>query len=374
MSLLEDLELKPVINAAATLTRLGGSLMPAQVIDAMVEASESFVDVPEMHVAVGNRIAKLTNNEAAYVSCGAAAGIVLSVATCIAGTDADLVGCFPYLKGVAKTEVIIHQAQRNGYDYAARLTGATVVEVDGTVESLEAVITERTACILWFAGAHFADRALPVEEVVKIGHAANVPVIVDAAAQIPAIANLWRFTQEVGADAAIFSGGKGLRGPQSSGLVLGKQWVIDGCRVHGSPNHSLGRPMKVGKEELAGMLAAVEWALAQDEEEVIAGYESMVQFWLDGLKGIPGIEVERGYPSEAGQPFGRAVIYLEPTGAHSREQVVDALWQGNPRIAVGLEGPEQQGIALNPQTVEPGEDEVILRRLREVLLGTDSTD
>lgn len=371
MSLLEELELKPVINAAATLTRLGGSLMPAQVIDAMAEASDAFVDLPEMHIAVGNRIAKLTNNEAAYVSCGAAAGIVLSVATCIAGTDPDMVGCFPYLKGIAKNEVIIHQSQRNGYDYAARLTGASIVEVDGTAESLEQAISDHTACILWFAGAHFADRALPVEEVVRIGHAANVPVIVDAAAQIPAIANLWRFTQEIGADAAIFSGGKGLRGPQSSGLVLGKQWVIDGCRVHGSPNHSLGRPMKVGKEELAGMLAAVKWALEQDDEEMIAGYEAMVQYWIAGLSEIPGIRVERGYPSEAGQPFGRAVIYLEPGFRLSRQEIVDALWDGTPRIAVGSDGSAQQGIALNPQTVEPGEDEIIVQRLREIL-GADA--
>src|SRR6266498_2653335 len=123
MTLLEELELKPVINAAATLTRLGGSLMPPPVIEAMAEAAEMFVDIPEMQIAVGNKIAKLTNNEAAYVSCGAAAGIVVSVATCIAGTDPELINCFPYLEGVTKSEVIIHHSQRNGYDYAARMTG-----------------------------------------------------------------------------------------------------------------------------------------------------------------------------------------------------------------------------------------------------------
>jgi uncharacterized pyridoxal phosphate-dependent enzyme len=371
MTLLEELELKPVINAAATLTRLGGSLMPPPVIEAMAEAAEMFVDIPEMQIAVGNKIAKLTNNEAAYVSCGAAAGIVVSVATCIAGTDPELINCFPYLEGVTKSEVIIHHSQRNGYDYAARMTGAKIVEVDGTPESLEAAISERTVCILWFAGAHFAENALPIEQVVEIGHAANVPVIVDAAAQIPNIANLWRFTRDIGADAVIVSGGKGLRGPQSSGLVLGKQWLIDGCRVHGSPNHSLGRPMKVGKEELAGSLAAVEWALAQNEEETIAGYEAMVQYWIAGLSEIPGIRVERGFPSEAGQPFGRAVIYLEPGFPLIRDQIVNALWESNPRIAVGFDGPDKQGIALNPQTVEPGEDEVIVQRLREVL-GTEN--
>jgi uncharacterized pyridoxal phosphate-dependent enzyme len=367
MTLFEELKLKPVINAAATLTRLGGSRMPPEVVTAMAEASKAFVDLPEMHVAVGNRIAELTKNEAAYVSSGAAAGITLSVAACIAGTDPELIGCFPYLDGITKREVIIHRSQRNGYDYAARMTGARIVEVDGSLVSLNAAMSERTACVLWFAGAHYADRALPIEEVIDAARKAGVPVLVDAAAQVPFIANLWRFTVDVGADAAIFSGGKGLRGPQSSGLVLGKQWIIDGCRVNGSPNHSLGRPMKVGKEELAGMLAAVEWSLSQDEQETILGYESMVVNWIEDLQGIPGIDVERGYPSEAGQPFGRALLTILPGHRLSRDQVVATLWDGNPRIAVGTADLPSNVIALNPQTVEPGEDEIILNRLREIL-------
>jgi uncharacterized pyridoxal phosphate-dependent enzyme len=367
MTLFDELKLKPVINAAATLTRLGGSLMPPEVVSAMAEASKAFVDLPEMHVAVGKKIAALTKNEAAYVSSGAAAGITLSVAACIAGTDPELIDCFPYLDGATKREVIIHRSQRNGYDYAARMTGARVVEVDGTLDSLNAAMSERTACVLWFAGAHFAKGALPIEEVVDAAHNVGVPVLVDGAAQIPFIANLWHFTVDVGADAAIFSGGKGLRGPQSSGLVLGRQWVIDGCRVNGSPNHSLGRPMKVGKEELAGMLAAVEWSLAQDEQEIILGYESMVANWIEDLQGIPGIEIERGYPSEAGQPFGRAIVKILPDHRLSRDQVVEALWDGNPRVAVGVADLPPNVIALNPQTVEPGEDEIIVSRLRKIL-------
>jgi uncharacterized pyridoxal phosphate-dependent enzyme len=367
MTLFDDLKVKPVINAAATLTRLGGSLMPPEVVTAMAAASHAFVDLPEMHVAVGNKIAELTKNEAAYVSSGAAAGITLSVAACIAGSDPELIGCFPYLDGITKREVIIHKSQRNGYDYAARMTGARIVEVDGTWASLQSALSERTACVLWFGGAHFAKGALPIEEIVEISRAAGVPVLVDAAAQIPMIANLWHFTRDVGADAAIFSGGKGLRGPQSSGLVLGKQWIVDGCRANGNPNQSLGRPMKVGKEELAGMLAAVEWSLAQDEQATILGYESMVANWIEDLQRIPGIEIERGYPSEAGQPFGRALVRILPEHPLARDDVVAALWDGNPRIAVGTADLPANVIALNPQTVEPGEDEIIVQRLREIL-------
>jgi uncharacterized pyridoxal phosphate-dependent enzyme len=362
-----ELGVRPVINAAATLTRLGGSRMPPPVVAAMEGAARSFVDLPELQRRVGERIAQLTGNEAAYITSGAAAGIVLAVAACIAGTDPAKVAAFPCLPGDAQAEVVVHRSQRNGYDYAARQTGARMVEVGATAAELRAAIGERTACVLWFAGAHFATGALPLPEVVGIARERGVPVLVDAAAQIPPIANLWRFTREEGADAAIFSGGKGLKGPQSSGLVLGRQEIVDGCRANGNPNHSIGRPMKAGKEELIGLLAAVEWSLAQDEAAILAGYEASVRRWIDGLRGIPGVTADRGYPSEAGQPHGRAIVRFGPPCPWRRDDVVAALWEGTPRVAVGLVAGEEDAIALNPQTLEPGEDELILARLREVL-------
>ena len=360
------LGIRPIINASATLTRLGGSVMPEVAVKAMAEASQHFVPLDELQDRVGERIAELTGNEACYVSSGAAAGIAMSVAACIAGTDLSLIAAFPYLENVAKNEVVIHVSQRNGYDYAARQTGAHVIEIGGTAEELRAAIGERTACILWFAGAHFADGALPVEDVIAIGHEHGVPVIVDAAAQVPLLANLSRFTRELGADLAIFSGGKGLRGPQSSGLVLGRPDLVAGCRLNGSPNHSLGRPMKVGKEEMVGLLAAVEYALDQDEPALLAGYEAMVQRWIDGLAGIPGVTAERSYPSEAGQPHGRTLVTIGPGAALGRDAVVDALFAGDPPIAVAKIGTD--AIALNPQTIQPGEDAIVLRRLRETML------
>jgi uncharacterized pyridoxal phosphate-dependent enzyme len=369
MGVYDDLGVRRVINASATLTRLGGSLMPPVVVAAMGEAAGSFVELPELQTRVGERIAALTRNEAAYVSSGAAAGIVLTVATCIAGTDPVKMGAFPYLDGIDRTEVVVHRSQRNGYDYAARQTGARLIEVGPTTDDLAAAITERTACVLWFAGAALAAGALPLEEVVAIAHAKGVPVMVDAAAQIPPIANLWRFTTDVGADAAIFSGGKGLRGPQSSGLVLGKQWVIDGCAANGAPNHSLGRPMKVGKEEMCGLLAALEWSLAQDEPATIERYEKTVSFWIDGLQDLPGVTAERVFPSEAGQPHARAVVRFAPPFPLSRDEVAASLWERSPRIAVstGGLGVPADAIALNPQTIEPGEEAVVLEALREVV-------
>jgi uncharacterized pyridoxal phosphate-dependent enzyme len=361
----DRLGVPPVINASATLTALGGSRMPAVALEAMEAAARSFIDLRELEAHVSARIAELTHNEAAYVSSGAAAGIVVSVASCIAGTDPERIAAFPLLEGCDRCEVIIHKSQRNGYDYAARQMGADMVEIGGTARELTATITKRTACVLWFAGSHFATDALPLREVIAIAHEHEIPVIVDAAAQIPPISNLWRFTRDDGADLAIFSGGKGLRGPQSSGLVLGRGDLIAGCRANGNPNHSIGRPMKVGKEELAGLLAAVEWSLAQDEAALLDSYEQTVQAWIKGLKGIPGIATERRYPSEAGQPHSRAIVRFEPTCPLSRDQVVEALWDRNPRIAVAKVGDDS--IALNPQTLDPSEDRLVLEALQAVL-------
>jgi len=358
------LGIRPVINAAATLTRLGGSRMPAPVLEAMRAGADSFVDLVELQTRVGERIAELTGNEACYVSSGAAAGIAIAIAASIAGSDKALIGSLPR-KDEPAPEVIVFRSQRNGYDQAARLPGTRLVEVD-TRSDLEAALSRRTAAVLFFAGAHFATGAPPVEDVIAVGRAANARVLVDAAAQIPPISNLWHFTRELGADAAIFSGGKALRGPQSSGLVLGRRALIEACIPNGPPNHSLGRPMKVGKEEMLGILAAVEWSLAQDETALLERYEAMVQRWVGGLADLPGVVVSRGYPSEAGQPHARAIVRLTSDCRWTRADLVRALWDGNPRIAVGEIGDD--AIALNPQTLEPGEDDVVLRALRSLLL------
>jgi uncharacterized pyridoxal phosphate-dependent enzyme len=363
-----DLGVRPVINAAATLTRLGGSRMPPPVLDAMRAAADSFVDLLELQRRVGERIAELTANEACYVSSGAAAGMAICIAGCIAGEDSNVITSLPSIDG-PPPEVIVHSAQRNDYDQAARQTGAQLVEIgaEPTIQraELEAAFSPRTVCVLYFGGARFAAGALPLDEVVAVSHERRVPVLVDAAAQIPPISNLWHFTRDLGADVAIFSGGKGLRGPQSAGMVLGRRALIDACLRNGPPNHSLGRPMKVGKEELLGMLAAVEWSLQQDEPALLANYEAMVQRWVDGLAGLRGVNVERGYPSEAGQPHGRAIIRLNAASGWTRSALVAALWDQNPRIAVGEADPD--AIALNPQTLEPGEDELVLQALQRLL-------
>ncbi|MCA9858079.1 MAG: aminotransferase class V-fold PLP-dependent enzyme [Thermomicrobiales bacterium] len=362
----QQLGVRPVINASATLTKLGGSLMPPEVVEAMSAASTQFVDMFELNRKVGERLAELTHNEAAFVSSGAAAGIALCVASCIAGTNPDFQQSFPYLDGIEKTNVVVYKRQRNPYDYAARQTGARLIEIEPDGDDLEIqVANPKTACVLYFGGEALAAGARPLPEVVEVAHSMSVPVIVDAAAQIPPISNLWHYTRNLGADAAIFSGGKGLRGPQSSGLVVGKKTIIDGIRPNAAPNQSFGRPMKVGKEELAGLLTAVELALRDDEAATLAGYEESVQLWVNELNGIPGVTVERRYPSEAGQPHGRAALTVDPSFPMTRDEIIAALWDRDPRIAVGVI--DEHTFALNPQTLETGEDRIVLEAVRDVL-------
>jgi uncharacterized pyridoxal phosphate-dependent enzyme len=364
----EELGIPPVINASATLTRLGGSRMPPPVLAAMQEAAQAFVDLDLLQQRVGQRIAELTHNEACYVSSGAAAGIALATAACMVGTDLAGVAGLPQATG-QRDSVVIHRSHRNGYDHAIRQVGARLVEIGMAHTTqpweLEHALDSRVACVVYFAGAHYAKASLPLEDVIAAAHARQIPVIVDAAAQIPPISSLWHFTTQLGADVAVFSGGKGLRGPQPSGLVLGRADIVAGCRANGNPNHSIGRPMKVGKEELLGLLAAVEWSLAQDEAAVLAEYERIVCAWLEAFRDIPLVKVERGYPSEAGQPHSRCVVHLEPANGWTRDALVRALMVGTPAIAVGSVG--NDAIALNPQTLEAGEAEVLIERLRELL-------
>ncbi len=363
MTSYSELGVKTAINAAATWTKVGGSIMPASVVDAMTLASRHFIDLFELQRKVGERIAELTHNEACYVSSGAAAGITLAVTACIAGTDHHKMEALPYLDGTPRN-VVVFKAQRNAYDFAARQTGARLREVGPSAQELDAAIDHETCCVLWFANARYAVGDVTLADTVRIAHAKDVPVLVDAAAQIPPISNLWHFTRDEKADIVIFSGGKGLRGPQSSGLVLGRRDLIEGCRANGAPNHAIGRPMKVGKEELMGCLAAVEWSLQQDEAGTIDGYEASVRMWVDELNKLPGIKAERSFPSEAGQPYPRAVFTIHEPSRWTRDAVIDALWEQNPRIVVHLSG---NAVALNPQTLEPGEDRIVLKAIQRVL-------
>lgn len=374
MDIYDELGVRKVINGSATLTALGGSTMPPEVLAAMAEAAQHFVDMDELQRKVGEKIARLTRNEAAYVSCGAAAGLVLSTAACMAGQDPEKRARLPDTARIGpirgmKNEAIVHKRGRVSYDFAIRQAGARLVEIGtdegASAEEMERAINERTAAIFYFYNVTRMPGQVPLEQGIEIARRRGVPLIVDAAAQIPPVENLWRFTH-MGADLALFSGGKGLCGPQSSGLILGRKDLIEACAFHACPRPFIGRPMKVGKEEMVGLLAALKWYLGLDHGRLMQTYEEQVQFVIDAFAGLAHVSARRDFPSEAGQPMPRAEIVFDEQGLGvGRDEILAQLWQGEPRISLAAAGPS--GVFVNPQTLRPGQERIIVDRIRQII-------
>ena len=369
MTIYDELGVRTVINAATTLTVVGGSRMPDEVLEAMRSAAGAYVDMRELQAAAGARLAALTGNEAAYVTSSCAAALMLGTLAAITRGDPAAIARMPRGDGVA-TEVVIHASHRIPYDRAAELAGGRLVAIgslEGTREAeLEAALNDRTAMVLWVAGSHLPAGALDLPTTVRIAHAHGVPVLVDAAAQLPPPSNLRAFTRELGADAVAFSGGKALRGPQASGLLLGGVDFIEAVRANGSPYERLARPMKVGKEEIAGLVRAVELYVAADHDAEARVWAAIVEAWARDLGAVPGLQIERLATNEAGQPVPRLRVAVdEPSVGASAEAVRGRLWNGDPRILVLPDGPD--AFYLTPDTLSASEAPIVSARLRAAL-------
>ena len=362
----EALGLRPVISAYATVTKYGGSLMPAEVLDAMNAAANNFIDLAGLQRAVGARIAELTRNEAAYVTSGAAAGVLLAAAACVLRKSPGAEKTFPQLDGLPH-EAIVQRHHRNGYDFGVQAIGMRFTEIEPDLDSLRAAINERTACIFWFAGTMNTPEDIPLPQLIKVAAAQDIPVIVDAAAQLPPVDNLWRYTQ-LGAALALFSGGKDLRGPQPTGLMLGRSELIERIRPISSPNHGLGRPLKVGKEEMMGLLAAVERYLGLDHAARETYCEDCVALWLAALNPLAGVRAERAFPNEANQPLPWCRVTVDAAAlGRSAHEIVAAFLAQEPAIAVSPLNETQ--FHLNPMTLNPGEEIIVRDACLRVLGG-----
>lgn len=351
----------PVLNAAAAVSRLGGATLSPAVRAAMDAAAVSFVDVEELHDAVGRRLAELTRTEAACVTCGSAAGILVAVAALLVGSDRTAAARLPVTSSAERRGVAVwrgHVSGRlagttshheNGYLSAVRMAGAEVRVVDDA-----AAVRPDDLGVLWFPRMFPSlDEDAVFDAFVVAARPAGVPVVVDAADQIPPRANLWRFGA-AGADLTIFSGGKGLGGPTSSGLVVGRADLVAACRANSGPEHSVGRPAKVGREQLVGLLAAVEEAMTVDEAAEHAGWVAVVEAWTERLAGPGGAgwTVRRVATSHSGQPVPRLVVEPISGDGTCRDDVIGRLWAASPRVAVL---PEGVGVALNPQLLRGDE-------------------
>lgn len=366
MSWYERLGVRPVINAAGRYTWLGGSVMPPEVVAAIADAARCHVDIHHLHRQAGAYLAELTGNEAAYVTTGAGAGIVLSVLA--ASTGADEAAIRRCSEGRSRRpEVIVQRAHRVPYIPALTLAGADIVEIGslmGTgLPDLEGAYSERTAAVFVVAGEHVQRGGLPLPEVIESAHARGIPVIVDAAAQLPPQENLWHFTRDLGADVALFSGGKDLCGPQASGLVVGTAAMIEAIRLHASPNQRLARALKTGKEEIVGLVAAVEHYLAVPEQDRALRWDRVLEQWERDLATLAGVRLVRDPRNEAGQPLPRLLLSWD--GGPAASEVVAGLLAGNQPVAVVVAG--HRTIGLTPETVTDAEADIASARIRHVL-------
>lgn len=368
------LGVKPVINAQSWVTALGGSLMAPEVLRAMQEASTAFVDLHALHLAAGELVARACGAEAGLVTGGAAASNVLMAAACMAGDDPSKIDRLPDSSGM-KNEVVIFEGHRNHYDSNFEVAGARVVPWGfartGKRYQLEEAITGKTCAMAWIAAPFMLD-PMPLKEAAEIAHSHGVPVIVDAAAEVPPMENLTRFIAN-GADLVGYSGGKGIRGPQATGLLAGRRDLVAAAfqnylNTRGT-RAGVGRSSKASKEDIVGLVTALQIFMDTDHEAVWAGWRAGAQHIVDRLRDIDGLHVvlEDGDPNRQGP---QAVIYFERDwGGQGPDAVRDALRAGDPAIHVGAGGYRDE-INVVMTNVQPGEERLIADRLEEILSGT----
>jgi len=359
-----ELGVRPFINAAGTYTTLTASLMAPEVMQAIDYCSKQYVHLIELHDRVGERIASLIGCEAAMVSAGAASALTLGTAACMTGANEDLIRRLPDTTGM-KTEVIIQKSHRYGYDHAVRNCGTHFVEVE-TREQLENAVNGNTVMMLFFNAAT-PPAPIKAEEFAQLGKKHGFPTFNDAAADVPPVSHLSAYLK-MGFDLVTFSGGKGIRGPQSAGLLLGRKDLIHAARLNASPNSdAIGRGMKVNKEELVGMMAAVEAYIKKDHEAEWRDWEGRVKTIADSVGPVNSVKAEPFVPE-----ISNSVPHLRITWDESQLKITAAeatkkLLDGNPSIELRPGAPK--GIEVAVWMMQPGEAQIVARRIREVLKG-----
>jgi L-seryl-tRNA(Ser) seleniumtransferase len=365
----------------------------------VAEASAWHVRIEDLQEQAGRIIAELTGAEAGYVTSGAAAGLALGTAACVAGLDVAKMDRLPDTSGM-KNEVIIQRAHLNAYAHAIRTAGVKLVEAGylghpgagGThLWQIEAAITERTAAI-----AHpvmSSPGTVPLPDVAELAHRYGLPVVVDAAATLPPTDNLRRFIAE-GADLVTFSGGKAIGGPQASGILCGRRDLIESVALQhqdmdvdprtwtwrerylesgllpGPPHHGLGRAMKVGKEEIVGLIVALRRFVARDHAAEAADWEAQLRRLADELEGMPGLRCRLLDASETPRPYPYLTIGFDQAAlGRSVWELINALQDGDPPICVSQNFADQGLLAIIPTQLSPGDEQTIARRLREELGG-----
>ena len=326
---LAELGVKPVINGAGAYTMFTGSLMQPEVVEVIEQLSKHYVRLDDLHDRVGEKIAALVGSEAAMVSSGAFGAMTCGTAACLTGTDPDKIVQIPDLTGM-KSEVITQRSHRFLYDHAVRNCGVKIIEIE-TVAEFEAAVSEKTA-MLWFLNKRDPDGQIKHEEWVALGKKHGIPTMNDCAADVPPVENLTKYNK-LGYDLVAFSGGKGICGPQSAGLLFGRKDLIQAARLNTYPNSdALGRGLKVNKEEIVGMWVALENYLKRDHAADWKEWERRVAVISEKVSAVPGVKAEPFVPPIANEvphlrvSWDPGAIAMTPTEAKQK------LREGDPSI------------------------------------------
>jgi L-seryl-tRNA(Ser) seleniumtransferase len=371
----DKLGVTKIINAAGTYTALTAAIMPPSVQAAVAAAAKHPVRLAELQRKAGEYIAGRLKCEAALVSAGAASALTLGTAACMTVGNRDAVRLLPLDVGSLKNEVIVQKGHRYGYDHAIRNCGVRFVEVV-TLEDYEKAFTDRTVMCHFFNAAE--EGQIGREKWIEVAHRHGVPCFNDAAADVPPISNLWAYTQ-MGFDLVTFSGGKGIRGPQNAGLLLGRKDLIEAATWSNSPrDETVGRGMKVAKEQIIGMVAAVDWFLSQTDEGMQAEFRARAERIGARLADIPSVSHEVFVPPLANAIPHLLIRYDQARLRKSPLEVADILRRGTPAIELNLATGHKSGSAGLPNAenaiivgvwmLQPGEDLIVANKLREVLL------
>ncbi|MBS1822840.1 MAG: aminotransferase class V-fold PLP-dependent enzyme [Acidobacteria bacterium] len=374
----DKLGVTKIINAAGTYTTLTAACMPPQVIRAVERAALHPVYLHDLQVASGEYLAKKLRCEGALVTSGASGAITLATAACITSANGSKPGELPQNAGSLKNEVIVQKAHRYSYDHAMMLSGAVIREVV-TLDDYKNAFNEKTVMTNFFNAAEEEDgpqAQIGREQWLEIAHQHNVPCHLDAAADMPPIENLWKYTQ-MGFDLVCFSGGKGIRGPQNAGLLLGKKHLTDLALRNTNPNgDAVGRGMKVAKEQIVGMVAAVDWLLEQSDEANEKEYNRRAKIISDAVKNIPSMQSSVVVPKIANH-VPHLLLKFDPSVVGvTVPQVVERLRAQKPRVELNPNTGHKpnQGIPSDANTLvvgvwmlQPGEAEIVGRRLHAVL-------
>jgi L-seryl-tRNA(Ser) seleniumtransferase len=363
----EELGVTTVINGQGTMTVLGGSLMRPEVEAVMALGSLHFVSVPELEVAAGKRIAemlKLPEGSTALVTSGAAAAMQSGLAGILTGDNPKFIEQLPDLTGM-KSEVILQRSHRNPFDHQLRATGARLVEIE-TREELRQAVNPKTAMMHF---SNFANSAgqIKVDEWAKLAKEYNIPSFIDAAADTPPVSHLWDYTN-MGYDLAAFSGGKAIRGPQCAGLLIGRRDLIAYALLNNSPHEdTLGRSQKVGKEEIVGMVKALESYLNEDHEALNKEWQRRLDYVSSQVRKIRGVTTKFSVPEIANH-----VPHLEITWDPSHVKITPheagaALRKSKPSIVLPAGEDGMKGLSMNSFMLQPGEEKVIAQKLVELL-------